>query len=195
MSLYVLTFYKVLLLGVFHMITDWYTVHLKAQEWVLKTILMGACTFLGFFLSRWWNGKESTFQCRRLRKCGFNPWVRNISLRRKRHPIPSSILARKISWTEESVSCTPWDHKELGWAHLHVWVGQWRGEANTFLPCLETHEGKQIENEIQLLFWETHILIKRKKLLASQSNTRIFSSWFSLMVISGGVFQSHLHLT
>ena len=37
-------------------------------------------------LPRWLNGKESTCQCRRHKKCGFDPWVRRIPGRRKWQP-------------------------------------------------------------------------------------------------------------
>ena len=33
----------------------------------------------------------------------------------------SSILARKIPWTEESGSYSPWDHKELD-INEHAWI-------------------------------------------------------------------------
>ena len=39
-------------------------------------------------LPRWLSGKESTCQCRRYRKCGFNPWVWKIPWRRKWQPTP-----------------------------------------------------------------------------------------------------------
>ena len=35
---------------------------------------------------RWFSGKESTCQCRRFRRQGFNPWVRKIPWSRKWHP-------------------------------------------------------------------------------------------------------------
>ena len=45
----------------------------------------------------WWlSGQESACQCR---KCGFDPWVRNIPWRRKWQP--GNILAWEILWTEE----------------------------------------------------------------------------------------------
>ena len=34
-------------------------------------------------LSTWLSGRESTCQCRRHRRCGFNPWVRRIPWRQK----------------------------------------------------------------------------------------------------------------
>ena len=38
------------------------------------------------------DGKESACQCRRHRRCGFNPWVGKIPRRRKRQPTPVSLL-------------------------------------------------------------------------------------------------------
>ena len=39
-------------------------------------------------LPRWLSGKDSACQCRR---CGFNPWVRNVPWRRKWQPTPVSL--------------------------------------------------------------------------------------------------------
>ena len=37
----------------------------------------------------WWlSGKEPTCQCKRLKSCGFNPWVRKILWRRAWQPMP-----------------------------------------------------------------------------------------------------------
>ena len=49
-------------------------------------------------------GEEPTCQCRRLKRCGFDHWVGNIPFRRK--GIPLSILAWRISWTEETGGLT-----------------------------------------------------------------------------------------
>jgi hypothetical protein len=46
----------------------------------------------------WWlSGKESSCKCRR---CGFDPWVMKIPLKKKMSTHPS-ILAWEIPWTEE----------------------------------------------------------------------------------------------
>ena len=39
-------------------------------------------------LPRWRNGKESAYQCRRHRRCRFDPWVRKILWRRKWQTTP-----------------------------------------------------------------------------------------------------------
>ena len=51
-----------------------------------------------FWLPRWLSGKESTCQCRRRR---FDPWVGKIPLEEEM-AAHSSILARKMQWTEGS---------------------------------------------------------------------------------------------
>ena len=45
-------------------------------------------------------GKESACQCRRHRRCGFDPWVRKIPLEEELET-RSSVLAWRIPWTEE----------------------------------------------------------------------------------------------
>ena len=51
-------------------------------------------------ISRWLSDNESICQCRRRGRCGFDPWVRKIPLEEGMET-HSSILARKILWTEE----------------------------------------------------------------------------------------------
>ena len=51
-------------------------------------------------LPRWLNGKESTCQCWRCRRCRFDPWVGKIPLEEEM-VIHSNILAWKNPWTEE----------------------------------------------------------------------------------------------
>ena len=49
---------------------------------------------------RWLSCKESVCQCRRCKRCEFNPWVRRIPWRRKWQPTP--VFFWEIPWTEES---------------------------------------------------------------------------------------------
>ena len=46
------------------------------------------------------SGKEPTCQCRRHKRCGFDPWVTKISRRRKWQPTPV-LLPGRFPWTEE----------------------------------------------------------------------------------------------
>ena len=69
--------------------------------WYYQKLLM--CSFYNstsLGLPRWCSGKESTSQCRRLRKCTFRPWVRKISWRGKRQPTPV-FLTGEIPRTEK----------------------------------------------------------------------------------------------
>ena len=70
-------------------------------------------------------GKGSTCQCRRLRKLGFDPWVRKIPWRRKWQPIP--VLLPGESYGQRNlVGYSPQHHKELDTtevtSHTH---GRW----------------------------------------------------------------------
>ena len=62
-------------------------------------------------LPRWLSGKESTCQCRRLRRQGFNPWIGKIPWKGEM-ATHSSILAWTIPWTEEPGGHSPWPRKE-----------------------------------------------------------------------------------
>ena len=65
---------------------EWHLEH-KDYLHVQKKLLVTSC-------------KESTCQCRRCKRHGFDPWVGKIPWWRKWHPL-SSILACRIPWTEE----------------------------------------------------------------------------------------------
>ena len=53
-------------------------------------------------IPRWLSGKEPTCQCKRYRRCGFDPWVGKISWRRKCNPLPysclESLVDRGLRW-------------------------------------------------------------------------------------------------
>jgi len=51
-------------------------------------------------LPRWCSGKESACQCRKHKRCEFNPWGWEDPLEESM-ATHSSILAWKIQWTEE----------------------------------------------------------------------------------------------
>ena len=56
--------------------------------------------------------KESTCQCRRCKRWGFDPWVSKISWTRKWHPT-LVLLPGKFHGQRSLVGYTPWDLKEL----------------------------------------------------------------------------------
>ena len=57
------------------------------------------------------SGKKSTCQCRGLKRCGFDPWVRKIPWRRKWQPTPV-ILPGKFQGQRSPVGYSDWDGKE-----------------------------------------------------------------------------------
>ena len=70
----------------------------------------------------WCSGKESTCQCRRHKRWGFDPWVGKIPWSRKWQPTPLIIRACRIPWTEE--------HGQLqsmglqSWTQLSAYTGK-----------------------------------------------------------------------
>ena len=65
---------------------------------------------LGF--SMWCSGKESTCQCRRCKRCGFDPWVGKSPWSRKWKPTPV-FLSGKFHGQQSLVGYSPWGRKEL----------------------------------------------------------------------------------
>ena len=59
------------------------------------------------------SGKESACQCRRHKRCWFNPWVRKISWRRKWQPT-SVFLPGESHGQRNLVGYNPWSCKESG---------------------------------------------------------------------------------
>ena len=75
---------------------------------------------LSFGLPRWLSGKESACHCRRLRRQGFNPWVRKIPWRSKWHPTPV-FLPGESHGQRNLVGHSPWDRRELDMAeYVHM---------------------------------------------------------------------------
>ena len=65
------------------------------------------------WLPGWLSGEESICQCRNLKRCRFNPWVRKIPWKRKWQPA-SVFLPGKPYGQSSLVDCSPWGHKDLG---------------------------------------------------------------------------------
>ena len=60
----------------------------------------------------WWlRGKESACQCKRHKRCRFNPWVGKIPWRRAWHPTPVS-LPGESHGQRSLAGYSPWSHKE-----------------------------------------------------------------------------------
>ena len=59
------------------------------------------------------SGKEPACQCRRHKRCGFDPWVRKISWRRAWQPTPV-FLPGVPPWTEEPGRLQPIGLQRVG---------------------------------------------------------------------------------
>ena len=62
-------------------------------------------------LPGWLSGKESACQCRRLKRCGFDPWIRKIPWRRKWELTPV-FLPGKSHGQKSQAGYSPWGLKE-----------------------------------------------------------------------------------
>ena len=62
--------------------------------------------------SRWLSGKKSTCQCRRLRRCRFDPWVMKIPWRRKWQPTPVFLPGKS-------------HEQRIWWAIVHMVAKSW----------------------------------------------------------------------
>ena len=62
-------------------------------------------------LTRWCSGKESKCQCRRCKRCRFNPWVRMIPWSGKWQLTPV-FLPEESHGQRSLAGCSPWGHKE-----------------------------------------------------------------------------------
>ena len=69
-------------------------------------------------LPRWQSGKESTCQCRRHKRCGFDSSVGKIPWSRNWWPTPV-ILPGKFHGQRRLVGYSPWGHKR--WTQLSTW--------------------------------------------------------------------------
>ena len=86
---------------------------------ILIFILLTVCVCIYFKLDniyrglpKWISGKESACQCRRHRRCGFNPWVRKVPWRRAWQPTPV-FLPERSHGQRCLMGYSPWGRKEL----------------------------------------------------------------------------------
>ena len=80
-------------------------------------------------------GRESTCQCWRLNRHGFDPWVRKIPWRRQWQPTPV-FLPGKSHRQRSLEGYSPWGHKESDMAE---WLG-----TNTYNKCIHKYTYTQI---------------------------------------------------
>ena len=91
-------------------------------------------------LPRWLSGKESACQCRRHRRCGFDPWVGKIPWSRKWQP--TLVFLPGESYGQRSlVGYNPWGlragHDWSNWACVHAASKKWNcpSDENSLSDC------------------------------------------------------------
>ena len=96
-------------------VLDFLPIQVNTEHWVEFPVLCSRFTLVIYFIHRsvyMWPGKEFTYQCRRPKRCRFNPQVGKIPWRRK---WGNSIFSRQEYWSEYSCLENPMDK------------GAWRG--------------------------------------------------------------------
>ena len=111
------------------------------------------CMWRGF--SDGTSGKEFTCQCRRHKRCGFDPWVGKIPRRRKWQPTPV-LLPGKLHGRRSLAGYSPQGCKALDatehdqWAHYNIYLTHEDFEAQTDGDlCFRPYHGEVGELEFE----------------------------------------------
>ena len=96
------------------------------------------------FLSRWNSGKKRVCQCRRLKRCGFDSWVRKIPQSRKWQPTPV-FLPRKFHGQRNLVGYCPWGHKEWDTTERLTQAKIRKGTHGILLVANDNHEFRHFQ--------------------------------------------------
>ena len=71
------------------------------------------------------NGKQPTCHCRRGKRCELDPWVREISWKKKWQPIPVFLLG-KSNGQRSLAGYSPWDPRvRHNWVTKHNTISRW----------------------------------------------------------------------
>ena len=98
---------------------------MPTDVWIDKKIMRFICIYIYVYIFPGGSaGKEPACQCRRAKRCRFDPWVRKIPWRRARQP--TRFLPWRTPWTEEpgrlqSMGLQELDMPECRCTHTHVY--------------------------------------------------------------------------
>ena len=84
---------------------SWYNLHFEVEN-------LDLCHLSHLAWPKWHSSTEYSCQCRRCKKCEYNPWVRKIPWSRKWQPSPV-FLPGKFHRQRNLAGYSPWGHKEL----------------------------------------------------------------------------------
>ena len=99
-------------------------------------------------LPRWHSGKGLICLCRRHKRHGFDPWVKNIPWSRKRQPAPI-LLPGIVHWTEGPGRLYPWGRKELN-------ITEWLSMLTHIHTHTHTHTHTHMNKAYLLKFFVHH---------------------------------------
>ena len=110
-----------------------------------------ACSLWGFAGGS--AGKESSCQCRKHKRCGFDPWVRKIPWSRKWQPIPV-FLPGKFHIQRSLVNYSPWGHRESDMAEHTTGISgiKWLKHSTK----LENHHARDVHFIDSLHLYPSH---------------------------------------
>ena len=91
-------------------------------------------------LPSWLSGEEASYQCRRLRKCRFDPWVRKTPWRRRRKPTPVFLPGK--SRTEESGGLQSMGSYRVRHDGAHIGL-RWPPKTGVLPDKRRTHRGPE----------------------------------------------------
>ena len=98
------------------------TCHINWHSWLSLGGLFSSLICSRVSWNRWLCGKESAGQCKRHKRCRFDPWVRKIPWRRKWQP-PPVFLARESHGQRSLAGYSPCGSKESDtneWPSIHA---------------------------------------------------------------------------
>ena len=140
-----------------------------------------------FGLPKWHSGKET---CRRLKRCGFDPWVRKIPWRRKWPPTP--VLLLMTPWTaahQASLSFTISQSLlklmsiELGMPSNHLILCRALLLLLSIFPNIRVFSNKSVLHISWLKYWTFSFIISPSNEYSGLLSFRI--DWFDLLEVQG----------
>ena len=120
--------------------------------------------YIKVYIPRWLNGKESAYQCRRCKRCGFDPWVGKIPWSRKWPPAPAFYYS-EISQTEEPgrLQSTGLWRVRRGQTHTNINSAKLRSYLYTSnITHYQVHDLKIVSSNLWVAFHSDTVLLFAK---------------------------------
>ena len=130
------------------------------------------------------SGKEPTCQCRRHKRCGFNPWLGKIPRRRAWQPTPVFLPGESHGW-RSLVGYSPWGLTTDSWTRL-----RWLSIHSTDLFRCNFKTSCSMLYTIHCWMWRAReAVLLRQNLLFGDKNQRFF---LLLKCFDSHLYENHL---